>query len=120
MRVHAVALKFDFRDPTKCGRGGPALGGVCLGKHNDSSQTPTNASIGADDVDAVQKALRSSMRLEILHRTTSADFSDASVSSREVKNSERFWCNSCTVAVQRVDGHGHVSSTGGSCRSGRS
>ena len=70
-----------------CLRRGPALGGVCLGKPTDSSQTRGRAGLPTRRSVHVMKALRSPIELAIAHRTTSADSTDDVVVSVQVQKS---------------------------------
>ena len=69
-----------------CGRG-PALGGVCLGKSTDLSETRGRAGLPTRRSVHVVKALRSPIELAIAHRTTSADSADDVVVSVQVQKS---------------------------------
>ena len=73
---------------------GPALGCKNLRKYTDKSQTRLAIDLHADNVGSVHETLRSSTRLVIAHRTTSADFRDLVDSSHKVRNSLAEWAPS--------------------------
>ena len=70
---------------------GPALGGVCLRKRTDFSQTAVVHGARRDSPSSADKALRSTIELAIARRTTSADSESDIVVNVQVRNSGAMW-----------------------------